>query len=415
LLLAFTAAPLPDTQEARVVAHINPGLREALEGLTPTLATVSRKIHETPETSFQEHSAVQLVTRWLRDEGFEIEIPYAGLATSFRARRPQRVDGPQVAILLEYDALPEIGHGCGHNLIAAGGTAAAIAAARTLGDLAGSLTVIGTPAEEGGGGKILILEAGGFDDVDAALMFHPADRTLTARRGLAAIHFRARFHGKAAHAAKNPEDGRSALNGARLFLDAVDMLRQFMPRTARVHATFSNGGGAPNVVPAFAEIEGLVRDATYEGARNLFSRVAAAANGAAMATETTVEIDEPTPAYADRRNNPVMVERLATYLDELGVDVTPTSDENPAGSSDIGNVSRRVPAIHPYIQIAERGTPSHSEQFREAAATEYALTQVQKMALALAQLAVDLINDPRLLAAARADLSAATEPTTPES
>lgn len=397
------------------MAHINLELRQALDDLAPTLATVSRTIHETPELSFEEHSAVQLVTGWLREEGFEIETPYGGLATSFRARRPDRGDGPQVAILLEYDALPEIGHGCGHNLIAAGGTAAAIAAARTLGDLAGSVTVIGTPAEEGGGGKILILEAGGFDDVDAAMMFHPADRTLTARHGLAAVHFRARFHGKAAHAAKNPEDGRSALNGARLFLDAVDMLRQFMPRTARVHATFSHGGGAPNVVPAFAEIEGLVRDTTFEGAESLFDRVVAVANGAAMASETTVEIDQPTPAYADRRNNPVMVERLAIYLDELGVDVTPTSNDNPAGSSDIGNLSRRVPVIHPYIQIAERGTPSHSDQFREAAATEYALAQARKMSLAIAQVAVDLVTDPRLLAAARADITGAAAESTPES
>lgn len=397
------------------MAHIDPGLREALEDLSPVLAEVSRKIHETPEISFQEYSAVQLITTWLRAEGFEIEIPYAGLATSFRARRPRQGGGPQVAILLEYDALPEIGHGCGHNLIAAGGTAAAIAAARVLGDLAGSLTVIGTPAEEGGGGKILILEAGGFDDVDAAMMFHPADRTLTARSGLAAIHFRARFHGKAAHAAKNPEDGRSALNGARIFLDAVDMLRQFMPRSSRVHATISNGGGAPNVVPAFAEIEGLVRDTTYEGARGLFDRVMTVANGAAMASETTVEIDEPTPAYADRRNNPVMVARLGTYLEELGVEVTPTSDENPAGSSDIGNVSHRVPAIHPYIQIAERGTPSHSDQFREAAATEYALAQVHKMALALAQVAVDLVTEPDLLTAARADLAGTAQSTISES
>ncbi|HEY3683929.1 MAG TPA: M20 family metallopeptidase [Streptosporangiaceae bacterium] len=386
---------------------IDPRIAEEFDALLPRMRATSRRLHAHPETAWEEHAAADLLTGWLAEEGFAVERPYAGVETGFRARRPGHERAPAtIAVLLEYDALPGIGHACGHNLIAAGGAAAAIAAARALGDAGAAVTVIGTPAEEGGGGKIVLLDRGAFDDVDAALMFHPADRTLTARHGLAAIHFHAEFRGVASHAAKHPEDGKSAFNGARLFFDAIDMLRQFLPAKARIHGIIRAAGDAPNVVPDHALVEGIVRARTLAEARDLFARVRRIAEGAAMGSETTAEVREPSPAYAERRNNPAMVAAVDRYLRAQAVDITPTSPDNPAGSSDIGNVSLVVPAIHPYIQIAERGTPSHAPVFAEAAGTDYAFDQAAKMARAIACTVADLAADPDLRAAVRESFEA---------
>jgi amidohydrolase len=392
--------------EAHSVRLVMDHLLRLLPEHRPEMDRISLAIHGRPELRFEERFAVSELTRWLASAGFAIGTPVADLETAFVARHRGSRPGPTVAVLMEYDALAGLGHGCGHNLIAAGGALAAILAARAQPDHPGTLLAIGTPAEEGGGGKVHLLEAGVFDEVDAALMFHPADRGLVARHALAATHLGLRFHGRAAHAAKNPEDGRSAFAAVQLFFTAVDMMRQFIPVSARLHGIVTNGGDAPNVVPALTEATLFVRDTTSDAVADLVARVTDAANGAALATGCKAEIFETAPPYAERLNNMVLATRCAHHLGELGIRLEPPSLENPAGSSDIGNLSHAVPVIHPYLQIADRDTPGHSEQMREAAAQPEAHDRTALMAVALAHTALDALGDPDLLAGARAEFAA---------
>jgi amidohydrolase len=379
------------------------GIATEIAALRPRMQAVSLAIHARPELKYQEFDAVRRLTAWLGEEGFAVRRPAGGLETAFVATHDGAAPGPTVAVLLEYDALPGIGHGCGHNLIAAGGAAAAIAVARALPEHPGTILAIGTPAEEmGGAGKIRLAEAGVFDGVDAAMMFHPGDRSLTARPGLAVAHLRAAFAGVSAHASVSPWLGRSALAGAQLFLQAIDAMRQFVPPSARLHGIVTDGGHAPNVVPAAAEVELYVRDRTAASVDELVERVRAAADGAALATGTAARLDESGPRYAERRNNAVLAECFAGAVRALGVDIEPADPDGPAGSSDIGNLSQLFPVIHPYIGIAEPGTPAHSPALREAAATPFAHERTAVAAAALAHVAAELLTRPTLLRAARA-------------
>jgi amidohydrolase len=370
---------------------------------------ISRAIHQMPETRFEERFAAETLTGWLAEHGFSVQRGAGGLETAFVARHEGTGEGPVVAVLLEYDALPELGHGCGHNLIGAGGALAAIAAAEAFPGHPGTLLAIGTPGEEGGGGKIRLLEAGVFDGVDAALMFHPADRGIVARHALAAEHLAFRFTGRPAHAAKNPEDGRSALAACQLFLTAVDMMRQFVPSTARLHGIVTNGGAAPNVVPELAEAAMYVRDVTEEAVADLVARVTDAAYGAALATGCRAEVSTTSPRYAERLNNMTLAERCAAYLATSGIELEAPSRRNPAGSSDIGNLSKLMPVIHPYLQIAERGTPGHSAQMREAAGRSEAHDRAALMAGAIARTALDVLTEPEFFAAVREEFHGAVK------
>jgi amidohydrolase len=314
--------------------------------------------------------------------------------------------GPlHVALCAEYDALPGIGHGCGHNLIAAGGLAAAVAAVRARPDHPGALTVIGTPAEEGGGGKVLLADAGVFAGHDAALMFHPSDVGLTLKHALASAHLEVHFHGRAAHAAKSPWQGRSALAAAQLFLAALDALRQFVRPTARMHAVIRDGGGAPNVVPEHASVELMVRESTLDLTDELVERVRRAAQGAAIATETRYEMHETAPRYAERVPNRTLAERFGQLMGELGIPLREAQPGEPAGSSDIGNVSRLLPTLHPAIPITDRPTAGHSSEFRDAAASELALERTAAAARCLTALSLELLSG-ELLPVARAEFEA---------
>lgn len=370
------------------------------------MEAVSLAIHARPELKFAEFHAQEVLTGWLAESGFAVRAPVGGVETAFLAVHEGAAPGPCVAVLLEYDALPGIGHGCGHNLIAAGGAAAAIAVVGALPDHPGTVAVIGTPGEEmGGAGKVRLAAAGVFDGVDAAVMFHPGDRSLTARPGLAAAHLRVEFTGMSAHASVSPWLGRSALAGAQLFLQALDALRQFVKPTARLHWIIADGGQAPNVVPAHATVDLYVRDSTKASAEALVTRVHDAAVGAALATGTTATVAETGPLYAERRNNMVLAERFGAAVRALGVDIEAGAPDSPAGSSDIGNLSQLMPIIHPYIQIAETGTPSHSDAMREAAATPFAHDRTVVAATGLATVVTDLLTEPGLLAAARTEFA----------
>ncbi len=383
---------------SRVIARIDTERQSLIE--------LSLAIHGDPEIAYQEHRASERIASYLSARGFTVERPYKGLATSYRGDAAGRAVGPTVAILAEYDALPDIGHACGHNLIAMIGTAAAIGACTVIGDLAGSIAAIGTPAEEGGGGKVALVRAGGFTGVDAAMMVHPSSRTLSGRTSLASNRVELEFFGKAAHAAAQPDRGINALDGLIQTFNAVNAMRQHLKPDARVHGIITSGGSAANIIPEYAagKFSVRARDHTYQ--REVLRRFIACAEGAAAATGTRLVITvNENSGYQNMVPSTPLAERWAEHMSSFGIEVTPTADDERMGSTDMGNVSQVVPSAHPYIGIAPEGTPGHSTAFRDAAATPEAHANAIAAAKALALLAVDLLTDATLLSRAKAEFA----------
>jgi amidohydrolase len=383
-------------------AEVHDRIEAGVAQLADQLIEISQDLHSRPELALQEKYAAERLAGVLETENFRVSRGYGGLPTAFRG---DAGSGPTVlAFLCEYDALPGIGHGCGHNLIAAGGLGAALALRRAAPELPGTVACIGTPGEEGAGGKVLLLEAGAFDDVDAALMFHPSDRTMPIRHATASRRLTVEFHGVAAHAAASAAAGRSALAAVVQFFVGVDALRQFVPETSRLHGVITDGGKAANVIPDYTSAEFMVRALTSDVLEDLVERVSAVARGAAEATGTTVHITQGV-TYAERKNNHVIAERVAGHLRRLGVPVEQPPLRGGTGSSDIGNVSLVLPAIHPYLQIMDTGTPTHSAAMTEAAAGPRAHQAMLAMATALACAGADLLADPELFAAVREEFA----------
>jgi amidohydrolase len=388
---------MPDPEPGRQTAsldQVRTAIGTAIAGLDAQLRELSLDIHGHPELALAEHHSAALLRHWLTDHGFRVEAPVAGLDTAFVGEYGQ--GSPVIAYLVEYDALPGVGHGCGHNLIASGGIGAATALKQALPEMPGTLRVIGTPGEEGAGGKVIELEAGVFDDVDAALMFHPGDRTMPIRHALASMPLVFEFHGVAAHAAGSPADGRSALAAMIQLFVSIDALRQFVPETSRIHGVILDGGRASNVIPDYTRASFQVRAVTSELLTGLVDRVVACAEAAAAATGTTLDVTR-SHVYAERKNNHKIAYRVAEYLTELGEEVEEPVLRGGTGSSDIGNVSLRLPAIHPYLKVMPRGTPSHSHVMTEAVAGVEAHEAMLRMATALAKAGVDLFCDGKLL------------------
>jgi amidohydrolase len=384
------------------LSAIHDAIDAAVAELDEPLRALSLDLHGHPELALAEHRSARLLCEWLVDRGFRVQAPVAGLDTAFVGEYGQ--GSPVIAYLVEYDALPGVGHGCGHNLIAAGGIGAATALLQALPEPPGTLRVIGTPGEEGAGGKIIELEAGVFDDVDAALMFHPGDHTVPIRHALASVPLTFEFHGVAAHAAGSPADGRSALAAVIQLFVSVDALRQFLPEISRVHGVILDGGQVPNVIPEYTRCVMQVRAATGDLLADHVERVIACAEAAALATGTTVDVARGL-VYAERKNNHVIAERVARYLAELGEEVEVPVLRGGTGSSDIGNVSLRLPAIHHYLKIMPRGTPGHSHAMTEAASSIEAHQAMLRMAAALAKAGADLFCDGALLDAARQEFA----------
>jgi amidohydrolase len=384
-------------------------LAAAIDADWAELEAFALDLHAHPELAFAEHRSAERLTGALSGAGFDVETGVAGLPTAFVARHRFGATGPRIALLAEYDALPEMGHACGHNLIATAALGAAKALRGALEAEAGELLVIGCPAEEGGGGKILLLRAGVFEGVDAALMFHPGSRTMTIRGALAATRVTMRFHGKAAHAASSPELGINALDACLLTFHAINTLRQHVKDETRIHGIVSHGGSAPNIVPDFAEAKFLIRHRRAEEVTALKERVLAAARGAAAAVGARVEFDEGL-AYAERKVNVPMADRFAAHLEAQGEPVKAAPAIGGVGSSDFGNVSQVLPAIHPYVAIVPEGVSAHTPEFAAAAASPAGLRGLRLAATAIAATAADLFTDADLLAATRADFGATPTP-----
>ncbi|HEX6512454.1 MAG TPA: M20 family metallopeptidase, partial [Chloroflexota bacterium] len=310
--------------------------------------------------------------------------------------------GPTVAVLAEYDALPDVGHGCGHNIIATSGLGAGLALAQAMSDFPGRVLVIGTPAEEGGGGKILLAEAGVFEDVDVAMMMHPATRNMVSRGSLAHSRIDIVFHGKAAHAAGSPDMGINALQAVIETFNSINAQRLHMRRDARVHGIITHGGDAVNIIPsrAAAKFSVRARDRAYQ--RKLVGMLRAAADGAATATGARLEWTERR-GYDNMMPNPTVAGLYAANMEALGLEVTPPRPDERMGSTDMGDVSQILPAIHAYFAIAPEETPGHSIEFAQAACSEAGDAAVLNAAKAMAMTVADLLGDPAHVEQARAE------------
>ena len=377
---------------------------EEVERQSDLLLDVSHRIHDRPELLFEETYAADLLAHALGANGLEVERRAYGLDTALSARAGETDgEGPTVAVLCEYDALPRIGHGCGHNVIAAAGLGAGLAAAAVAAEAGGGVLVLGTPAEEGGGGKVLMGERGAFDGVDAAMMVHPAGLDLTEPEVLAIATLRVEYQGRGAHAAASPEHGRNALDAAVLGYNAVAALRQHIAASEKVHGIFVEAGEKPNIVPDRAVAEWYVRSETRASLQPLKERVLACLEAGATAAGCDMEWAPIAPEYADLRTNRPLVELYRANSAELGRPVAePSSRRRIMASTDMGNVSHWVPSIHPMVAASPPDVSLHSAEFAGWAASPEGDRAVLDGAKAMAMTTVDLWLRPEAMAEVRA-------------
>ncbi|GAC1314104.1 MAG: M20 family metallopeptidase [Chloroflexota bacterium] len=381
----------------------------AIDRRAAELTDTADWIHAHPEIGHQEVEASKRLAALLSASGVPVEMGTAGMATAFKAELPGRSAGarPRVAILAEYDALPGLGHGCGHNLIGTSAIGAGLGLNEIAGEIDGSIWVLGTPAEESAapnsGGKVHMVNAGVFEDVDAAIMFHPGTETaITMDRSLAARGFEFFFHGRAAHAAGAPEEGINALDAVVLFYNAISVLRQQVRSDTRIHGIILNGGAAANIIPDYAAIRYRTRADDSEYLAEIVERVVACAEGAARATGCRLEWKEYMPGYENTMPNRVLLELMSTNLRAIGLKVNNERRRGGRGSTDFGNVSRCVPGIEARIAITDRwDIPGHSIEFREAAGSDKGRQAMLSAAKGLAMTTVDLLTRPDLLAQAK--------------
>jgi len=375
---------------------------EEIDRLADKLIGISETIHRNPEIAFQEFQASTLLTSTAKAHGFAIRRGIAGLETAFVARYPEERSGTLIAFLAEYDALPDLGHACGHNIIGTASLGAALAVRSLLDDLPGQVQLIGTPAEEKGGGKVIMVDAGVFEGVDLAIMTHPSSRNLVDRRSLASNNIVFEFHGQAAHAAAAPDCGVNALDAVILTFNNINALRQHLRDDARVHGIVTHGGSAHNIVPDYAAARFSVRAADKAYSLEVLDKVINCAKAAALATGATVEIKR-LYSYDNMIPNSILAECFRQNLEALGIEAQNAADNERMGSTDMGNVSQVVPSLHPYVAIAPEGTGGHTPEFRDAAISEAGHRGLIVAAKAMAMTAVDFLVDDSLMAQARTE------------
>lgn len=365
---------------------------QAIVNARTRIVELSLAIHANPEVSFAETAAATLVHEAIEDAGYVVDRPVEQMPTAVRGTLrglgPSQVN-VSVGILAEYDALEGIGHACGHNLMAAAGVGAAIGLAAARETFSGEVRFLGTPAEERGAGKQVMIEHGVFDGLDAAILAHPFDRNHLAMPALALEDLRLSFHGVSSHASSAPWDGANALDAMVQLLSSIGLWRQQLPNGTRVHGIVTDGGDAPNVIPAYTS--GLFmlraeRDATLTALQDRFKDLARAA---ALAHGCRVEI-ESIGTSKEMRNNTALAAAFEANATKLGFSFE-LPDPSFVGSTDMGNVSQIVPSIHPYLQICEPGVPVHSTAFREAAASRRANETFIRAAIAIAHTALDVL------------------------
>jgi amidohydrolase len=366
----------------------------AIDAEGERLIMLSHRIHAHPELAYHEIQASGWLTEYLRERRFDVTGGIAGMPTAFRA--VAGTASPTVAILAEYDALPGIGHGCGHNIIATTAIGAGAGVRAVIDELGGSVQVIGTPAEEVYGGKVAMIREGAFDGLDAAIMTHPGTREGVQAKALACAELKVEYFGREAHAAAQPERGINALEAMIIAYNAINSLRQHIRRTARVHGVITDGGEAPNIVPGHSAASFLVRAEDDEYLEELKQRVIACFEAGAKATGATLELTWNPNQYSAMNTNRAIAEAHRRNLSALGRDVPEHENPRPLGSTDMGNVSKIVPGIHPTICIAPQDINGHSPAFAEYAISAAGDKAVIDGAKALAMTAIDILADTEL-------------------
>ena len=372
----------------------------------PVYRQIALDIHERPEVSNHEYFACERLSEQLRQEGFAVTVDVAGHPTGFDARYKARKPGPVLVFLAEFDALGGLGHACGHNLFGATSCLAASALKQVVDEVGGEVRVYGTPGEEGGengSAKGSFVREGFLDDVDAALCAHPGDKHLPTTPTLGCAPVDIEFWGRSAHAASAPEKGVNALDALILVYNGVNALRQHLTPDARIHGIITNGGSAPNIVPDYAAAKFYFRAATAPRLEDVYQKVQRIVDGAAAMTGAKGRLRP----YQNRVENTVITpgfdEVYRGQMASLGVTLGEATEKVSIGSSDVGNISQVVPTIQPTICITDDPTPAHSEAFREAARSEKGLASIALGAKALALTALELLENPALLEAIKAE------------
>lgn len=369
-------------------------IRNYVDSIEKEILDLSRNIHENPELGYEEYKAVAFISDVMKSHGFQVQEEYCGIPTSFRANAGEAGRGPTVAFLAEYDALNGIGHGCGHNIIAACATGAFLALASVVKECGGRVCIIGTPAEEGGAGKVKLLQKGGFDDIDYALMIHPSGggSNLVGRGGRAACSVDVSFRGKGAHSSV-PKNGINALSAVISVFNQIDSQRPCFEPQDNINGIIKDGGTAANVIPEYASCSFCLRADTMKRIDELIDLVKICVSNAERLTGAKAEI-VCGDISAERYPNKPMCEAFKNNMAELGIQMTWPDPKKQYGSSDIGNVSIKIPAIHDYLSITDDASiQAHTTQYAQAALTPEANEICIKGAKGLAMTGYDILSN----------------------
>ncbi|MEE8153001.1 MAG: M20 family metallopeptidase [candidate division NC10 bacterium] len=382
---------------------------EEVDRLRPELLEVSRFLHAHPELAFEEVQAAAFLARIMEEHDFSVERGVAGLTTAFTATYGSG-KGPTIAFLAEYDALPEIGHACGHNLIATGSVGAALALKALLGEVAGRVLLVGCPAEEKGGGKIPLVESGLFRRVDAAMLFHPSNRTEMVKQALGMRDVQVEFFGRSSHAAATPHLGINALDAVILAFNNINALRQQVRSDARIHGIITHGGKAPNIIPDHTAALFYVRALDIGYLDELYEKVLACFEAAASATGASYHVKRAGHDYHPHKINYALAQLFRQNLEALGGEVDQGPEDEDLGSTDVGNVSRVVPTIQPTIAICGPKVSCHMPEFAVAAASPSGEEGMLLAARAMALTGLDLLRDRDALHSVKAEFAGGKRP-----
>ncbi|WP_291634796.1 M20 family metallopeptidase [Clostridium sp.] len=366
-----------------------------VQNIKERLWEINDYIYHNPELGNEEFKAVEKLTSLLSEHSFKVTIGIANRETAFKAVYESKLKGPTIAFMCEYDALPGIGHGCGHDMIGTISIGAAVALSKVIGRTGGTIEVYGTPAEETFGAKVDMAELGIFDNVDVAMMTHPYGKTCKSGNSLALEALKFDFTGKSSHAASSPENGINALDAVILMFNGINALRQHVTSDVRIHGIISEGGLAANIVPDKAVAKFYVRASKKSYLKEVIQKVKNIASGAALMTGASLEVSSYEPSFDDMNTNKNLSESFNKNIRKLGItDINPSEN---IGSLDMGNVSYVVPAIHPMLGIGNPKLKLHTEEMAKATITDQAHESLLIGAMALACTGYDVITDSDLL------------------
>ena len=384
-------------------------IEQIVQRLAPELKELSHKVHDNPEIGMEEYKACAWQVELIRKHGFEVEENYCGMPTAYRAVYRGKKPGPKIAFLSEYDALPEIGHGCGHNLICMIGVGAGLGLAEFADQYGGEVYIYGTPGEENMGAKIPMTQAGAFDEMDAVMEVHPSCQSTDSWNTSAIDGFMVEFFGKASHAAAAPENGVNALDAVLLMFNAVNAMRQQTTKDVRIHGVIHHGGTVPNVIPEYTKAEFYTRAHRAKETMEITRRVKACAEGAALATGCEVKFTTEGNMFKDTISNQVLSRRATDYMEELGYPSTRANGGYVAASSDIGDVSYAAPSIQLSCKVGDSpdGSPFglHTRYFAERAGTDEAMDVALDYVKGLIATAIDVMTEPDFLSEIREEFS----------